>query len=172
LVLTSSYPVNQAVQNQEIASFISKNYCGVKRLALRVNSVTNAFDECIANGAIPIKFPEKVKDEFGFIEHASIKLFDDNEITFINRNEYKGFFKPGYVPNTENAESVSFFDKIDHIASEVRINEASYWTDLITRCLGTNLVQSIQKSLENTTGMLLNVNQSDNKGLTLVIAQP
>ncbi|MHA4812480.1 4-hydroxyphenylpyruvate dioxygenase family protein [Flavitalea flava] len=174
LVLTSSYPMEQGTANIEVSSFISKNYCGVKRFALRVESVRDVFEKSIAGGAFPIKFPAVVEDESGYVEEAAIKLYDNNEIVFIDRRNYKGVFKPGYKMGKTAGFTgeTPLFTSIDHIASEVRINESNYWTGYLTSAIGTSLVQSIQSGAENKTGMLLNINQSADKKLTLVIAEP
>ena len=172
IVLTSSYPPHQD-SNNEINSFIAKNYCGVKRVVLKVDAVSEVFDHCIKNGAFPTKFPKKYEDENGWIEEASIKLYDDCEITFLNRAFYKGSFKPGYKDvGTKLSDINQHIISIDHVASELRINESLFWSTYINKTLSTDLVQSIQRSDENKTGMILKINQSSNKNLTFVFAEP
>jgi 4-hydroxyphenylpyruvate dioxygenase len=172
LVLTSAYPSSQPA-NEEITTFIARNYCGVKRIALQTDDVKLLFAKSVANGAIPLKFPVAVEDEHGIIEEAAIKLYDHSEITFINRSAYKGVFKPGYKARFPDvSQSASLLSEVDHIASEVRSNEINYWTSYLTAAIGTQLVQSIQRGEENRTGMILNINQSSDKKLTLVMAEP
>ena len=48
IVLTSSYPPYQD-SNNEINSFVAKNYCGVKRVTLKVEAVSEVFDYSIQN---------------------------------------------------------------------------------------------------------------------------
>jgi 4-hydroxyphenylpyruvate dioxygenase len=173
LVLTSVYPMGNVPVNIDVSDFVGTNYCGIKRLALKVPSVTEAFNNSIEKGAIPIKYPHVLKDTDGFIEEAAIKLYDNSEIVFINRDSYIGAFKPGYkeiVPG--HKQNKNYFQSVDHIASEVRINESGYWSTYLTNTIGTQLVQSIHTSKENKTGMILNVNQSFDRRLTLVIAEP
>lgn len=172
LVITSTYPTNQNSQDSEVASFVSQNYCGVKRVAVKVSSVHETFKKAVANGAIPIKFPSKAADDYGFIEEASIKLYDQNEITFINRENYKGVFKPGYTSLKANLIPQNYLFDVDHIASEVRLNEADHWTQYLSNAVGTKLTQSFGISEDNKTGMVLKVNQSHNNNTTFVIAQP
>jgi len=173
IVLTSSFGTNKTLNNNEISSFIAKHYCGVKRFALCVSDVKSVFDQCIKRGAFPIKFPERVVDDFGYVEEASIKLFDDSEISFIDRSGYHGSFKPGYHgAHDEKNRQNSFFSTVDHLASELRINESKFWSDYLTNVLGTKQVQRFELDGNNTTGMILNVNQSDDKNLTLVLAEP
>jgi len=59
IVLTSSYPPYQDSKD-EINSFIAKNYCGVKRVALKVQAVGELFDHCIQNGTFPVKFSREI----------------------------------------------------------------------------------------------------------------
>lgn len=172
LVLTSAYPTNAGQPGTEAAAFIAKHYCGVKRIALRVPLVGEAFNNSIVRGAIPLKFPTITRDGDGWVEEAAIKLYDDSEITFINRDAYTGVFKPGYAAEKTTGSPATFFSTIDHIAAEVRVNEARYWTDYLQAAVGTSLVQSIGRSAENKTGMLLYVNQSADQNLTLVVAEP
>lgn len=175
IVLTTTYPTSHNPPDTEVGAYIAQNYCGVKRIALQVqDSVKAIFEESVANGAIPVKYPNIVKDGNGAVEEASIKLYDHSEITFINRTSYKGAFKPGYkaIPAYDIANHLSHFLSIDHIAGEVRINECDFWTKYLTGAIGTSMVQSIQSGNENTTGMILNINQSVDKKLTLVIAEP
>ena len=173
LILTSAYPtLNQAVNN-DVTSFISKHYCGVKRFALQVSSVTEMFRSSVEKGAFPVTYPRKLEDQEGAIEEAAVKLFDDSEIVFINRENYRGTFKPGYKSLVHQGRMEDpLLLAVDHIASEVRINESSCWSEYLTNAISTSLVQTFQPSAENNTGMVLNINQSFDKKLTLVIAEP
>jgi 4-hydroxyphenylpyruvate dioxygenase len=173
LVLTSAYPVMSAPRNTEVESFIAQNYCGVKRLAIAVSSVKEAFEQSVANGAVPVRFPVTIEDEAGSVEEAAIKLYDQNEIVFSNRNAYNGAFKPGYKARlTGHNGTPALLESVDHIAAELRINEIQYWTNYVTNVLGCKHVQSISPGEENKTGMILNISQSFDKKLTLVMAEP
>ena len=174
LVITSYYPTLDGTnQTNEINSFINKNYCGVKSFALEVEDVKAVFEASLKNGAIPAKFPITIEDENGCIEEAAIRLYDDREVIFINRKAYKGIFKPGYISSSRETKiEESPFLEIDHIAAELRINEINYWTNYINKNIGTSLIQSIERGAENTTGMVLNISQSLDKNLTLVMAEP
>lgn len=174
LVLTAVYPTNRTTANQQVSSFIAQHYCSVKRIALRTTNIKQVFNESIENNAIPIKFPTITQDESGSIEEAAIKLYDNNEIVFIDRSAYLGSFKPGYKARviTNGLATVPLFSSIDHIASHSRINEIGYWTNYVNNILGTGLVQSITKSAENRSGMVMNINQSPDKAFTLVMAEP
>jgi 4-hydroxyphenylpyruvate dioxygenase len=172
LVLTAAYPTLQGNNHNEVTEFIARHYCGIKRVALHTDHVREVFENSIAKGAIPVKFPTVTEDDAGQVEEAAIRLYDHSEITFINRSAYKGCFKPGYRARELKNSPQPLFSAVDHIASEVRINEINYWTRYLTGAIGTQLVQSIQKGEENKTGMVLNISQSPDKKLTLVMAEP
>jgi len=174
LVLTACYPMNQVPLNREIHDFISRNYCGVRRVALQVESVSEAFEAAILNGAIPTRYPERLEDAAGTVEEAAVKLYDSSEIVFIDRERYTGIFKPGYreIHPGLKGRSRGVFKEVDHIAAEVRINEGDFWTQYLEGVAGTSLVQSIGTSEENHTGMVLRISQSGDRKLTFVIAEP
>lgn len=173
LLLTSAYPTKKGTANTEISSFISQHYSGVKRIVLKAHSVREAFEESVGRGAVPIQYPRVKEDQDGLIEEAAIKLFDYSEIVFLNRSQYKGVFKPGYKKwNQPSFRQEPVFGAVDHIAGEVKINESEYWTNYLAQTIGTAVVQRINRSDENKTGMILQISQSAGKSLTFVIAEP
>ena len=173
LVITTAYPTGNRMPAIDISSYIAINHCGVKRFALQVDSVSAAFEQSVKRGAIPLRMPSRQEDEHGYVEEAAIKLYDHNEIVFINRDNYNGVFRPGFKKHTEYNNGVeSLFTAVDHIASELRVNEIDHWTGYLSRAIGTSAVQKIERSVDNRTGMILNINQSDDRQLTLVMAEP
>ena len=173
LLLSSTYSVSTDNRENDIASFVDNYSCGVKRIALQVADVNASFMHGISNGAIPVKFPFRTTDEFGHIEEAAIKLFDHCEILFIDRTQYHGVFKPGYQPCPAEPEPANqHFTSIDHIASELRINETGYWTGYLSKALGTELIQKIDKGVGNETGMILNISQLIEGEVTWVMTEP
>lgn len=172
LVLTGTYPVANTAANADVSLFIAQHFCGVKKICLHVADVEAVFNRCISNGGVPVKAPCKKEDASGYIEEASVKLYDDCEIVFVNRSNYCGVFKPGYKASGSPAYHEPLLENIDHIASELRVNESKFWSSYLNNILGTSLVQTFGESEENKTGMILNINQSRNGSLTLVIAEP
>lgn len=173
LVLTSSFPVKQHSGDNEVSDFVSANYLGVKRVALAVNSVTDAFRNGLENGAVPISLPTISCDDFGQLEEAAIRLYDSCEIVFINSDDYRGVFKPGFLPfETSGVKRSCILKAVDHIAGELRVNEMDFWTRYLAAAVGTSLVQSISTSAQNTTGMELNICKIPGVDVTFVMAQP
>lgn len=122
----------------EVSSFVERHGDGVKRWSLNVDNVKDAFDTAVKNGGIPVRNPKKFEDEDGYIEEAAIKLYDDAEIVFINRENYKGIFKPGYKKPIQkiklNTKSTGL-QFVDHIVGNVRTNEMNLWENYLNKTL-------------------------------------
>jgi 4-hydroxyphenylpyruvate dioxygenase len=124
--------------NYEISYFVHRHGDGVKRWALKVQNVRQAYDAALKNGAIPVRTPKKFEDDNGYIEEAAIKLYDDAEIVFVNRDNYKGIFKPGYGKPLQNIRieaKETGLKEIDHIVGNVRVNEMNMWENYINKSL-------------------------------------
>lgn len=122
----------------EVASFVTAHGDGVKRWAVRVKDVKQAFDTAVENGAIPISQPHELKNEEGAVMEAAIKLYDDAEMVFIDYGDFKGIFKPGYQPYTEkyNIERADpGLVNVDHIVGNVRTNEMNRWADYFVKSM-------------------------------------
>lgn len=124
--------------NYEISSFVNKHGDGVKRWSLKVPDVKKAYDTALKNGAIPVRTPKKFEDENGRVDEAAIKLYDDAEIVFINRDSYKGIFKPGFgkpVQQINLEMNNTGLKEVDHIVGNVRPNEMNLWANYINESL-------------------------------------
>ena len=124
--------------NYDVSYFIQKHGDGVKRWSLKVKDVKTAFDLAVKNGGIPIRNPKKIEDEQGFIEEAALKLYDDAEIVFVNRDNYKGIFKPGFSKPVQNIQIKSEdtgLIEVDHIVGNVRVNELNIWENYFNKTL-------------------------------------
>lgn len=162
----------------KIVSFVDLHGNGIKKLAVKVDDVTDFFARALQNGAIPLQHPTRISDDNGYVEQASLKMFDDNEIVLINYDHYTGDFMPGYK-NVEadwdmNAED-SALEKIDHVACALRLNEIPLWENYFNNIFGSKTVSQFderKKGEEKKIGMLLKVLQSENKQLNNVLVEP
>ena len=134
LVLTSALKPSAF----NVTSFVTNHGDGVKRWSLKVKDVNTAFEKSLENGAIPERGPKKIEDENGWVEEAAIKLYDDAEIVFINRENYNGIFKPGYGKPVQdiniNCEETGL-QAVDHIVGNVRTNEMNLWANYLNESL-------------------------------------
>lgn len=134
IVITSSIKP----EAYDISHFLVKHGDGVKRWSVQVDSVRDAFERATKNVAVPVQIPIRTEDDLGWVEEASIKLYDDLELVFFNSSSYKGVFKPGFQPVTDNPSQESFDSgllTIDHIVGNVRENEMEYWSEYMNKSL-------------------------------------
>ena len=136
IVVTSSIKPGTA----DINLFVQQHGDGVKRWTLKVKDVKTAFNNALKNGAIPVRNYKKLSDgdDKGFVEEAAIKLYDDTEIVFINRDNYKGIFKPGFGEPRQKIKldaKPTGLQSIDHIVGNVRVNEMDRWAEYFNKSL-------------------------------------
>jgi 4-hydroxyphenylpyruvate dioxygenase len=115
-------------EDHEITRHHAKHGDGVRDIALTVPDAAAAYREATAHGASGVVEPHRVDDEFGSIETSAIATYGDTIHTFVNRADYAGPFKPGFVSRASNgvAHGVGLTN-IDHIVGNVelgRMNEA------------------------------------------------
>jgi len=84
------------------------------------------------------KRPHKLEDKHGSIEEAAIRLYDDTELVYVNRDNYPHIFYPGYEKPIQDIE-LSCEDTgligIDHIVGNVRENEMDKWAEYFTKTM-------------------------------------
>lgn len=175
LVITSA----SQPSSYKIVSFVDLHGNGIKRMAINVKNVKEFFTQAMERGVIPIEHPSILSDDQGFVEQASLKMFDDNEIVLINYDNYNGDFLPGYK-NIEDEWDTSGEDstliKIDHVACALRLNEIKLWENYFNNIFHSKTVMEFderQKGEEKKKiGMLLKVLQSENKQINNVLVEP
>ncbi|MFC1475237.1 4-hydroxyphenylpyruvate dioxygenase [Candidatus Zixiibacteriota bacterium] len=134
-VLTS--PVNPGCF--DVFNFINRHGDGVKRWALEVDDVEKAFSYATEHGAVMVEKPHRLEDHHGHVEEAAIRLYDDTELVYVNRDNFKHIFKPGFCKPVQEIKIKSHdtgIIGIDHIVGNVRENEMNLWADYFNRTMG------------------------------------
>ena len=114
---------------------------GVMDIAMDVPDVGVAFREAVKRGAKGVVEPQALKDEHGVYETASILAYGDTTYSFVNRDNYRGVFAPGYTaiePDrylTSTARPVGLA-AIDHIVGNVEEGKMDEWVEFHKRVLG------------------------------------
>lgn len=75
---------------------LRKHGDGVCNIAFGVDNAKAAFEHTTANGAKPVQEPTPLSDENGKVVTAAIQTYGDTIHTFVERQNYKGPFLPGY----------------------------------------------------------------------------
>ena len=124
--------VTTAVQpgTYEVNSFVNRHGDGVKRWAIRVEDVERAYRFASQNGGVFSRAPHEIRDQDGYVIEAALKVYDDTELVFVNYDNYRGIFKPGYKEpfqkiriGCEETGLLAF----DHVVGNVRVNEMDSW---------------------------------------------
>ncbi len=123
----------------DVWSFVNKHGDGVKRWAVEVDDVTEAFNYAGKHGAVMVRRPEKVENHHGYVEEAAIRLYDDTELVYINRDHYKHIFRPNFCEPIHKFEIESHETGlmwVDHIVGNVRENEMNLWAEYFNQTMG------------------------------------
>ena len=104
------------IPGTEIGKHLDKHGDGVKDISFTVDNAEDAWKETTGNGAISILRPKLIEDDNGEAVIATIKTYGDTTHTFIERDNYKGSFLPGFkkLKNSKVDQPVGIVH-IDHI---------------------------------------------------------
>jgi 4-hydroxyphenylpyruvate dioxygenase len=124
-----------------VAEHVKKHGDGVKVLALWVDDATRSYQETIARGAESAAAPQKLEDEAGHVVVASIKTYGDTWHTFVERNNYRGAFLPGYksVSSPLHAQPIGL-KYIDHCVGNVELGQMNRWVNFYENVMGFKLL--------------------------------
>ncbi len=125
--------------NYEIFGFVQRHGDGVKRWSIEVDDVEAAFRYATQHGAVMVTRPHKLEDHNGYVMEAAIRLYDDTELVYVNRDHYSQTLKPGYCKPHQLIQIVSQetgIQAIDHIVGNVRENEMNLWADYFNQTMG------------------------------------
>lgn len=90
---------------------------GVRDISFTVNDSEKAWKETTGKGAESVLEPTLIEDDRGEAVLSTIKTFGDTTHTFVQRNNYKGVFLPGYevYQNDEQIADPSGLVHVDHV---------------------------------------------------------
>src|SRR2546421_1643196 len=162
LVLTS--PLRE---ESEIAKHHARHGDGVRDIALTVPDATEAYRQAVQRGARGIVEPTRVDDEYGSIETAAIATYGDTIHTFVNRSDYAGPFKPGYVSVSSNGKRSGGLGltNIDHVVGNVELGKMDYWVEFYENVFGmTNILHFGDDQIQTEYSALMSKVMSDGQG--------
>ena len=123
----------------EIAESVKLHGDGVKDIALRVDNAERAYHEATSRGATGVKEPTTSKDDYGTIKTATIATYGETVHTFVERQDYKGVFLPGYrrlETNVPRRARPAGLAGIDHVVGNVELGKMNEWVAFYERVLG------------------------------------
>lgn len=127
------------IPDHPIARHIAHHGDGVKDIALRVHNAAAAYETAIARGGIPVQPPTEHVDEHGRVVKATIATYGDTVHSFIEREEYRGVFMPGFQPIMAHIPAPETgIAAIDHIVGNVELGAMNRWVKYYRDVLGFN----------------------------------
>ncbi len=121
-----------------VAEWQQKHGDGVKDIAFQVTDVRACFEKALKLGAKEAFAPRELKDEKGSVWIAGIQTYGDTIHTFVNRQNYKGCWLPGFrehkLPSLNRPSAGLKF--IDHIVGNVELGKMDHWTEYYKNIFG------------------------------------
>src|SRR5438477_621916 len=154
-------------EEHEITKHHAKHGDGVRDIALTVPDATEAYRQAVSRGARGIVEPQRVDDEHGSVEWSAIATYGETIHTFVNRSDYAGPFKPGFVPVASNGNTgvgVGLLN-VDHIVGNVELGRMDHWVEFYERVFGmTNILHFGDEQIHTEYSALMSKVMSDGEG--------
>jgi len=154
LVITSSL-----VPSGEIAEHVKLHGSGVKTIALRMDDASKAYQETTSRGANGVIEPTTLSDDKGIVKLSAIATYGETLHTFVERNQYRGVFMPGYreistsVPRRARSAGLA---AIDHIVGNVELGKMNEWVSFYERVMGfTQLIHFDDRAISTEYSALM-----------------
>jgi 4-hydroxyphenylpyruvate dioxygenase len=154
-------------EEHEITRHHARHGDGVRDIALTVPDATEAYRQAVQRGARGVLEPTRQDDDFGTIETAAIATYGDTIHTFVNRGDYAGPFKPGFVSVSSNGHTNTGvgLTNIDHIVGNVELGRMNHWVEFYERVFGmTNILHFGDDQIQTEYSALMSKVMSDGSG--------
>ena len=170
LVLTS--PLKSGT---DIGRHIESHGDGVKVVALWVPDATVAYNEAIKREAKHYMSPTKEEDAGGKVIRSGIYSYGETVHIFVERQDYKGIFLPGYTAweSSYNPTSTGLM-YIDHMVGNVELGEMNTWVNFYKYVLGFAQIVSFDDKDISTdyTALMSKVMSNGNGRIKFPINEP
>ncbi|GER91494.1 4-hydroxyphenylpyruvate dioxygenase [Dictyobacter vulcani] len=161
----------------EIADHVHLHGDGVKDVAFRVESAERAYQEATSRGAEGVLAPTVRSDEHGSVKLASIKTYGQTIHTFVERQDYKGAFLPGFravdssMPRRARPAGLA---GIDHVVGNVELGKMNEWVSFYERIMGfTQMIHFDDRQISTEYSALMSkVMQNGSGRIKLPINEP
>ena len=154
-------------EDPEIAKHHIRHGDGVKDIALTVPDATEAYRQAVQRGARGVVEPHRTEDDYGSIEMSAIATYGDTIHTFVNRSDYAGQFKPGYVSVSSNGQATTGVGlaNIDHVVGNVELGRMNHWVEFYERVFGmTEMIHFSDEAISTEYSALMSKVMTDGEG--------
>ncbi|MEX1001059.1 MAG: 4-hydroxyphenylpyruvate dioxygenase [Crocinitomicaceae bacterium] len=158
-----------------INEHINKHGDGVKVVALWVPDAKKAWEETTARGAKSFMEPKREEDENGYVVRSGIHTYGETVHIFVERNNYKGIFLPGYKKWESHYNPASVGLKfIDHMVGNVDWGQMNKWVEFYGKVMGFAQIISFDDKDISTdyTALMSKVMSNGNGRIKFPINEP
>jgi 4-hydroxyphenylpyruvate dioxygenase len=122
----------------EVAAHVTQHGDGVHDIAFAVDDAASAWKETTSRGAISALEPSELKGDKGILRRSAIHTYGEVIHSFIDRNDYRGTFAPGYhrIRNPAPAATGQTLLEIDHCVGNVELGDMNRFVDFYRDVLG------------------------------------
>jgi len=126
------------VPSSPIVAHVAAHGDGVRDVAFVVDNAAAAYGAATARGVLGVEGPHVVSDASGRIVRASVATYGETRHTFVERDDYRGLFAPGYgaPPVVAPVGSPVGLTRIDHVVANVELGNLEQWVDFYARVFG------------------------------------
>lgn len=152
--------------NNPIADHVYKHGDGVKALALRVESATDAWKQTTQRGGRSFLEPVKLTDTYGELVMSGIHTYGDTIHLFIERKNYQGVFMPGYQQwESHYNPAETGLQYVDHCVGNVGWNQMNPWVKFYEEVMGfRNILSFDDKDISTEYSALMSKVMSNGNG--------
>jgi 4-hydroxyphenylpyruvate dioxygenase len=152
--------------NHPIAEHVSLHGDGVKVLALRVDDAAGAWKETTTRGGKSYMEPLTLADKWGEVIMSGIHTYGDTVHLFIERQNYKGAFMPGFKEwkTVYNPPSTGL-KYVDHCVGNVGWHQMDPWVRFYEKVMGfRNILTFDDKDISTEYSALMSKVMSNGNG--------
>jgi 4-hydroxyphenylpyruvate dioxygenase len=151
----------------DIAQHHPRHGDGVHKIALSVPDAAAAYEHAVARGARGVHTPHWVEDEHGRVQLASIETYGDTLHLFVQREDYRGPFLPGYEGRADAPKDPDglLLMGIDHIVGNVELGHMEEWVGYYERVFGmTEMIHFSDEAISTEYSALMSKVVTDGSG--------
>ena len=151
----------------DVAGHHARHGDGVHKIALSVPDAAQAYEHAVSHGARGVHTPHWVEDEHGRVQLSSIETYGDTLHLFVQRDDYRGAFLPGYERRAEATRDpdAMMLMAIDHIVGNVELGHMDEWVGYYERVFGmTEMIHFSDEAISTEYSALMSKVVTDGSG--------
>jgi 4-hydroxyphenylpyruvate dioxygenase len=151
----------------DIAGHHARHGDGVHKIALSVPDAAEAYEHAVTHGARGVHTPHWVEDEHGRVQLSSVETYGDTLHLFVQRDDYRGPFLPGYERRAEAPRDPGEMRlmAIDHIVGNVELGHMQEWVGYYERVFGmTEMIHFSDEAISTEYSALMSKVVTDGSG--------